>query len=53
MNIIIELSADPSEVDKYGIEGLRQLWVDILERYANEEHYDPDLLDQILKEKEE
>ena len=39
------------EVDKYGVDGLKSLWTDILERYGHEEYYDPDLVEEILEER--
>jgi len=41
------------EVDKYGIEGLRVLWMDILERYGHEEYYEPDLVEELLNRRKE
>ena len=49
--IILKPKAYQSEIDKYGKKGLKQLWIDILERYAHEEWYDPDLVEEILKER--
>ena len=50
--ITLEPRAYPKEISKYGEEGLKQLWMNILERYAHEEYYDPDLVEEVLKEKE-
>jgi len=51
--IAFEVSACAHEVDKYGEEGLKRLWENILERYAHEEWYDPDLVHEILDHQEE
>ena len=47
--IELKLTTSKAEVEKYGKEGVKQLWLDILERYANEEHYDPDLIHEMLE----
>ncbi len=51
--IELKLTASRAEVGKYGKEGLKQLWIDVLERYASEEYYDPDLVQQMLEAKAE
>lgn len=51
--ITLKPQAYQSEVDKYGIEGLKKLWTDILERYAHEEYYDPYIVEKLLKSQEE
>ena len=51
--IPIVLYANPEEVDKYGEEGLKLLWTDILDRYANDEYYDPDLVEELLENQPE
>ena len=51
--VAIVLYAGQDEVDKYSEEGLRNLWIDILERYGNEEYYDPDLVKELLEHKPE
>lgn len=49
--IFIEVYADSDEVEKYGEEGLRTLWINILDWYASEEYYDPDIVEELLKER--
>lgn len=49
IKVVLEPQAYQSEVDKYRIEGLQRLWMDILERYAHEAYYDPDLICEILE----
>ena len=51
--IPIEVSVYSSEVEKYGIEGIKTLLENIIERYFDEEYFDPDLVKEILEEKEE
>jgi len=48
--IPLEPKAYEGEVEKYGVEGLQKLWMDILERYAHEEYYDPGLVQEITGE---
>ena len=50
--IPLEPHAYQREVDKYGVNGLKELWIDILERYGHEEYYNPDLVEEILRNKE-
>lgn len=49
--IPIQVSVYQPEIKKYGIEGLKDLLMDIIERYFNENYFDPDLVEQILEEK--
>ena len=49
--IPIQVSVYSSEIKKYGKEGLKDLLMDIIERYFNEGYFDPDLVEQILEEK--
>ena len=51
--IPIEISVYTSEVEKYGIGGLKTLLENIVERYFDEAYFDPDLVKKILEEKEE
>jgi len=51
--IPIQVSVYSSEVEKYGIEGLKALLENIVERYFDEAYFDPDLVKEILEEKEE
>lgn len=49
VSIPLEPRANQGEVDKYGKDGLKRLWEDVLDRYANEKYYDPDLVHEILE----
>jgi len=51
--IELKLTASSAEVETFGKEGLKQLWIDILERYASEEYYDPDLVKELVDRKAE
>lgn len=51
--IELKLFTSRAEVETYGVEGVKQLWTDILERYANEEYYDPGLVHEMLEHKAE
>lgn len=49
--IPIQVSVYSSEVEKYGIEGLKTLLENIVERYFDKAYFDPDLVEEILEEK--
>lgn len=51
--IPIQISVYSSEVEKYGVGGLKILLENIIERYFDEEYFDPDLVKEILEEREE
>jgi len=51
--IVLGVTAYPSELKKYGEEGLKSLWADIIERYAHEEYYNPDIVEELTKTAEE
>lgn len=53
VEIVLRPKAFQHEVDKYGKEGLKRLWMDILERYAHEEYYDPDIIHEMLEHEQE
>lgn len=49
--IVLEVTVSEDEVNKYGEDGIKTLLNDILDRYGNEEYFDPDLEGQTRKEK--
>lgn len=53
--IMVEIPLRPqaykTEVSKYGEDGLKQLWLNILERYGNGDYYDQNLVEEVLRGK--
>lgn len=48
--VTLEVYVSKGDLSKYGKEGVKNLLIDILERYGSEEYYDPDLVAQAISE---
>lgn len=51
--IKLEVNATDAEIEEYGEKGMIELWLNILERYASEEYYEPDIAEELRDTKGE
>ncbi len=51
--IHLDVTVYEGEIEKYGIDGLKTLLQNIVERYFHKEYFEPELVKEILEEKTE